>query len=89
MLLAAGSTAALVAIYFPLLPLLFAGTSVVMAAISVGNFGKPLTRTDALYFTVTVFSTVGFGQYHGQDRGGAACGHRADDRRSRRRRALG
>ncbi len=23
--------------------------------------GTPLTRTDALYFTVTVFSTVGFG----------------------------
>jgi hypothetical protein len=50
-----------VAIYFPLLLLLFAGTFVVMAAISVGNFGEPLTRTDALYFTVTVFSTVGFG----------------------------
>ena len=29
--------------------------------ISAGNFTEPLTRTDALYFTVTVFSTVGFG----------------------------
>ena len=26
-----------------------------------GEFTQPLTRTDALYFTVTVFSTVGFG----------------------------
>ena len=25
------------------------------------TFTQPLTRTDALYFTVTVFSTVGFG----------------------------
>jgi Ion channel len=46
--------------------LLFAGTSVVMAAISVGNFGEPLTRTGALYFTVTVFSTVGFGDITGK-----------------------
>ena len=73
----------------PLFLLLFASTYVVLAAISAGNFSEPLTRSDALYFTVTVFSTVGFGQYHGQDRGGAACGHRADDRRSRRHRARG
>jgi hypothetical protein len=26
-----------------------------------GNFGQKLTHTDALYFTVTVFTTVGFG----------------------------
>ncbi|MEV4441110.1 potassium channel family protein [Streptomyces sp. NPDC049577] len=26
-----------------------------------GEFTEPLTRTDALYFTLTVFSTVGFG----------------------------
>jgi voltage-gated potassium channel len=45
----------------PLFLLLFASTYVVMAAISAGNFSEPLTRTDALYFTVTVFSTVGFG----------------------------
>ena len=32
-----------------------------MNTISAGNFSEPLTRTDALYFTVTVFSTVGFG----------------------------
>jgi len=45
----------------PLFLLLFASTYVVMVAISAGNFSAPLTRTDALYFTVTVFSTVGFG----------------------------
>ena len=45
----------------PLFLLLFASTYVVMATISVSNFGQRLTHTDALYFTVTVFSTVGFG----------------------------
>ena len=45
----------------PLFLLLFASTYVVMDAISASNFTEPLTRTDALYFTVTVFSTVGFG----------------------------
>jgi voltage-gated potassium channel len=32
-----------------------------MERTSAANFSQPLTRTDALYFTVTVFSTVGFG----------------------------
>jgi len=41
--------------------LLFAATYVVLDTISAGNFSQPLTRTGALYFTVTVFSTVGFG----------------------------
>ena len=45
----------------PLFLLLFASTYVVLATISASNFSEPLTRTDALYFTVTVFSTVGFG----------------------------
>jgi voltage-gated potassium channel len=45
----------------PLFLLLFAGTYFVMGGISEGNFNEPLTRTDALYFTVTVFATVGFG----------------------------
>jgi voltage-gated potassium channel len=49
------------AISVPLFLLLFAGTYVVMAHISAANFGQPLTQTDALYFTVTVFATVGFG----------------------------
>lgn len=45
----------------PLFLLLFASAYVVMAKISGSNFSEPLSRTDALYFTVTVFSTVGFG----------------------------
>ena len=45
----------------PLFLLLFAATYVVLDTMSAGNFSQPLTRTDALYFTVTVFATVGFG----------------------------
>jgi voltage-gated potassium channel len=45
----------------PLFLVLFAGTYFVMGGISDANFSEPLTRTDALYFTVTVFATVGFG----------------------------
>jgi hypothetical protein len=46
----------------PLFLLLFASAYVVMADASPANFSlHPLTRTDALYFTVTVFATVGFG----------------------------
>ena len=45
----------------PLFLALFAATYFVMARLSPGSFTAPLTRTDALYFTVTVFSTVGFG----------------------------
>jgi hypothetical protein len=45
----------------PLFLLLFASSYVVMASISSGTFSQPMTRTNALYFTVTVFATVGFG----------------------------
>lgn len=45
----------------PLFLLLFATTYYVMGGISEASFSEPLTRTDALYFTVTVFATVGFG----------------------------
>ena len=45
----------------PLYLVLFASTYFVMERASAGNFTQPLTRTDALYFTVTVFATVGFG----------------------------
>ena len=41
--------------------LLFASTYVVMSRLSASNFGGRLTHTDGLYFTVTVLSTVGFG----------------------------
>ena len=49
------------AINVPLFLLLFAATYVVLAPISTSNFGEHLSHTDGLYFTVTVFSTVGFG----------------------------
>ena len=45
----------------PFYLLVFASTYFVMQRASAANFSQPLTRTDALYFTVTVFSTVGFG----------------------------
>src|ERR1035438_1547086 len=45
----------------PLYLLVFASTYYLMERASAANFSMPLTRTDALYFTVTVFSTVGFG----------------------------
>jgi hypothetical protein len=46
----------------PLFLLLFASAYVIMAGANPDNFSThSLTRTNALYFTVTVFSTVGFG----------------------------
>jgi hypothetical protein len=45
----------------PLFLLLFAATYVVLATISANSFSQPLSRSDAIYFTVTVFATVGFG----------------------------
>jgi voltage-gated potassium channel len=45
----------------PLYLVLFASTYFLMQRASSASFTQPLTRTDALYFTVTVFSTVGFG----------------------------
>jgi len=50
------------AIIAPLYLLLFAVTYFLMALDSPETFtAEPLTRVDALYLTVTVFSTVGFG----------------------------
>jgi voltage-gated potassium channel len=39
----------------------FATAYAYASASDPGNFTQPLTRIDALYFTVTVFATVGFG----------------------------
>lgn len=50
-----------VAIGLPLILLLFAAGYVVIAANQPDGFTEPIDRTDAVYFTVTVFSTVGFG----------------------------
>ena len=50
------------AITVPLFLLLFAATYFLMAQADAGNFNvHSLTRTDSLYFTITVFATVGFG----------------------------
>ena len=49
------------AVSVPFFLLLFASTYVVLAAISASNFGEHLSHTDGLYFSVTVLSTVGFG----------------------------
>ena len=45
----------------PLFLLVFATAYLRMADADAGAFSEPLSRTDALYFTITVFSTVGFG----------------------------
>ena len=46
----------------PLFLLLFATSYFLMAQADAESFSAhPLTRTDTLYFTVTVFATVGFG----------------------------
>jgi voltage-gated potassium channel len=49
------------ALILPFFLLLFASTYFVMERNSAASFTQPMTRTDALYFTVTVFTTVGFG----------------------------
>ena len=53
----------------PLFLLLFSGTYVAMAAVSASTFGEKLTHTDALYFTLTVFTTVGFGDITAKSEG--------------------
>ena len=45
----------------PLLLLPFASIYFVMDHTDPGSFSEPLTRIDALYFSMTVFATVGFG----------------------------
>jgi voltage-gated potassium channel Kch len=45
----------------PLFLLLFASVYFVMARSSPASFSQHLTRTDSLYFTVTTFTTVGYG----------------------------
>ncbi len=49
------------AVNVPLFLLLFAATYVVLATLSTSNFDGRLSHTDGLYFAVTIFSTVGFG----------------------------
>jgi voltage-gated potassium channel len=45
----------------PIFLVLFATTYFVMSRASLESFSEPLSRLDSAYFTITVFSTVGFG----------------------------
>ncbi|MFG2387737.1 potassium channel family protein [Streptomyces lavendulae] len=49
------------AITVPLFVLLYATACFLLENSAPGSFSEPLSRTDALYFAMTVFSTVGFG----------------------------
>lgn len=50
-----------VAVALPLLLLPFAAAYVETARVDPASFSEPLNRLDAVYFTITVFATVGFG----------------------------
>ena len=49
------------AVGVPLFIVVFAAAYFTVGSARAGSFTEPLTRTDALYFTVTTFTTVGFG----------------------------
>ena len=49
------------AVGVPLFLVVFATTYVIVAGAQAGSFTETLSRTDALYFTVTTFATVGYG----------------------------
>lgn len=49
------------AMLVPFFLILFASTYFMISFQTPMSFSEPLTRTDALYFTVTTFATVGFG----------------------------
>jgi len=57
------------AISVPLFLVLFAASYFVVEHSSPSSFSEPLTRTDALYFTVTTFSTTGFGDITAKSQG--------------------
>jgi voltage-gated potassium channel len=50
-----------VALTVPLFLVVFAAVYIILANTDPASFTEPLTRTDGLYFVVTVFATVGFG----------------------------
>ena len=68
----------------PLFLLVFAATYFVLSFDDPATFSEPLSRSDALYFTVTVFATVGIWRHQSADRDGAAFRRRPDAPRSRR-----
>jgi hypothetical protein len=52
---------ATLAITVPMFLILFATSYYLMGDLDPGSFSEPMTRLDALYYTVTMFATVGFG----------------------------
>ncbi|MCX4959254.1 potassium channel family protein [Streptomyces virginiae] len=54
----------------PLFLVLFSATYYLLGAQDPASFSEPLTRTDALYFTITTFATVGFGDIVATTEGG-------------------
>ena len=68
----------------PLFLVMFAGVYVVVAQDNAANFSThELTRTDALYFTLTVLSTVGFGDITATSQS-ARVAHRQDTQHANR-----
>jgi hypothetical protein len=59
-------SAVAMALIVPLFIVLFSWTYLTMARSAPAAFGMRFTRIEALYFTVTVFTTVGFGDIHAQ-----------------------
>lgn len=55
---------ATLAVSVPLFMVLFAAAYFAMSEADAGRFSEPLTRFDALYFSITTFSTVGFGDIY-------------------------
>lgn len=49
---------------------LFAGAYFLLDSTTPGSFTEPMNRTDALYFALTVFSTVGFGDITARSQAG-------------------
>ncbi len=56
----------------PMFLVLFAATYYLMGYADPSRFSEPLTRLDALYFTVTTFATVGFGDITAASEGARA-----------------
>jgi voltage-gated potassium channel len=50
-----------IALSLPVFLLMFAAVYQILSGTDPGSFSEPLNRTDCLYFVVTVFATVGFG----------------------------
>ena len=68
---AAQAVSALV-VSVPLFLTLFAMTYYLMGDAEPSTFSEPMTRLDSLYFTVTVFATVGFGDITAVSQGARA-----------------